>query len=237
MVIVRQHEVSKMAPMVALFADSRINTVMEAEIRRLDISGYNINVYSMPGARIDSVCVAVHNYVSVNPGDIVYISAGINDTNTPHRPTFKGGRTTYTFDWESEDDFVFSMCDKFTYVHKHLMDYHGDQRIILCPLIGMQLNRTCTNATPARQDMMDKGVWRINSCINFLNRLAKTSTPWISRVIHTHRNTVGRRHEYAKYLRDGLHFGDTVIPMIALILSTHIAKTRDKIVQHGYKPI
>ena len=225
-----------MAPMVALFADSRVNLKMEDELRRLDTTGYNINVYSMPGAKFESVMIAAHNYIRCNRGDIVYISAGINDTNTPHRATYKGGRTTYTFDWESEDHFVFSICDMLTSMYKHLLDLHEGQRIILCPIIGMQLSRTCTNATPIRQEFMNNGIWRINSCINTLNKMAKTSTPWISRVVHTYRNKVGRKHEYVKYLEDGLHYNDTVITLIAQILATHMEGTKNRIRVQGYKP-
>ena len=152
---------SKMAPMVAVFGDSRVNTLFESELRRLDTSGYHVNVYSLPGARFESICIAAHNYIRCNNGDITYIMGGINDMTTPHKPYYKGGRTTYTFDWSSEDDFVYTMCDTITAMYKHLLYLHGDQRIILCPIIGSQLNRTCTNATEVRQQYMNNGI-----CIN-----------------------------------------------------------------------
>ena len=115
---------SKMAPMVVVLGDSRVNTLLEAELRRLNRSGYNINVYALPGARFESVCIAAHNYIRCNRGDITYVSAGINDVTTPHAATYKGGRRTYTFDWSSEDQLVYTMCDTFTKMYQHLLSLH-----------------------------------------------------------------------------------------------------------------
>ena len=222
--------------MVAIFGDSRINQLTESELRRQDTSGYHINVYPMPGARFESVCIAAHNYIRCNAGDITYITAGVNDMTNPHRPTYKGGRRTFTFDWSTEDEFVFSLCDTVTKMCQHLLYLHNDQRIILCPIIGMQLNRTCTNATEARQLIMDNGIWRINSCIHKLNIHGRTSAPWISRLVHTNRNTVGRRHAYRRFLEDGLHYTETLTTLVTLVLATHINHIKDKIASQGYKP-
>ena len=87
--------------------------------------------------------------------------------------------------------------------HK-LQAKHQDQRIVLCPMVGAQLNKICVNANEARQKILNDAIWDINSTIYQLNRTYKTSTPWISRTVHKSHVRKGRQKSYLK-MSDGLH--------------------------------
>ena len=117
----------------------------------------------------------------------------------------------------------------------YLYQKHPNQRIILCPLVGAQLNKIVVNANPARQLMIDTGIREINNAVYQLNRLAKTSTPWICRPVHQTHSKSKNKDSY-KEMSDGLHPDDTLLTKWATTLTNHVDSLKKKIIANGYLP-
>ena len=227
--------------MVAIFTDSRGapkgSTFFQKEINRLNTTELNINVYPFSGAKLEYVCMKASNYIAKNPGDIVYIMAGINDTTTPHQPLPWQHRKTYSFDWDSSDQFDSVMTKNFEDCIRHLYHLHNGQRIITCPVVGAQLNKICTNANDERQLIMDKGIWLLNQSIYHINRYNKTSTPWLTRTVHTSHKGSGKKVNYQDWLDDGLHPTEKLQTVWAELFIKHIKSIKLKIEKNGYTPV
>ena len=76
------------------------------------------------------------------------------------------------------------------------------------------------NATDAAQNIVDRGVWRINNNIERLNRQSGLTTVWLSRTVHTYHNKT-RKDKY-ELLMDGLHPGTCVLQQWENIIDKHI---------------
>ena len=160
---------------------------------------------------------------------------GINDIYTRHDALPWQTRPTYTFDWQSQGQFMNTLCEIFETNVANLHKELEGQRVIICPLIGAELAKTCTNATAIRQQWLDNTVWSVNNTIYHLNRYAMTSTPWISRAVHTSHVKTGRKVRYDK-LEGGLHFKNSLTTEVATTLVNHIGALKSKIELNGYTP-
>ena len=227
--------------MVAVICDSRGaprgSTFFQSELTRLNDSGYHVNVMSIPGAKFERVCRKANEYVRNNQDDVTYIIAGANDITTKHGMPNTYGRKYYTFDWEQPDHFAKDVIDIITKNMDFLCSLHPTQRIILCPIVGMRLDKTTVNATQQRQDCVNIGIWKINQAIFHINRKNKTSMPWLTRTVHLSHKSNGKEVDYANWMDDGLHPNDKLLTYWADLLVKHIKAVKTKIVTKGYTPV
>ena len=202
------------------------------ELARLNSTQWPIEIHRLGGAKFHTVCNSASSTITQNPGNITYIMAGINNFTIRHPALHWQQQDYYTFDWVTTEQVACYMEDWMAYLHTK----HPGERIILCPLVGAQLNKICVNANIQRQDILNDSIWDINQRIYHINRQACMSTPWISRAVHQSHSHVGRKDTY-KQMSDGLHPDQPLQTRWAHILTNHMKSVKTKIETQGYIPI
>lgn len=210
---------------VLLVSDSRgfdLSRILDrCNLRNFVVENRSVSILSLDicGGDINKLAKSTYAYLgrSMETFDLVYLLGGINNLTV-----YKGKRFSEPIYWCAGDmvrDLCIALYGARTLIKKRC------NKVVLGELIGFSLEiyNTFGDQFQYQQDIINKGVIKLNQYVMDANNKEKVFTPHIANRVHRVRkdyHTIS--HLYATLLRDGLHYNEKCANYIVRLLITNI---------------
>ena len=202
---------------ILLLCDSR-GYALERQTQKLLSSEtlIRIHVLATPGGTINDVVNTALATMTGKRFHQIYLTAGVNDM------TCKLGYREVTPIFNNWSILVRYMMIQFYEARSSL--YALSNTVTVCELVGLHLglyNSSGLRYQP-QQDILNRGVIRINEYIANMNRQANVYSPYFAGLTHKMKGTDNIYHRYALTTYDGLHFNQVTAHRMAEYLIQNI---------------
>ena len=203
---------------ILILADSR-GYALEKQLRKLHKSNtlVRIHVRAVPGGTITDVVDTGLSALKSKHFHQIYLFAGVNDM------TCKLGHREVTPVFNNWSTLVKYMMIQFYEARTSL--YAISKTVIICELVGIHLGlyNSSGSCYKPQQDIINRGVMRINEYIADMNRQAEVYSPYFAGLTHKMKGTDILYHRYALTTYDGLHFNQVTAYRMAEYFIQNIA--------------